>query len=216
MKKGVRVWSADRSQRFGIVASDLNELLEKCLIKFELPDPTRVRFVLEEDGTEIDEAFFSTVAPHTRLILLNDGEIWHPPMLPFPIKCTAKPTAPASPPKVVINNEDMTDGEIEVSETKRAEQLFAELFTNPASIALLELSDIEVIKDADVYSLVTTINRDWALQVQELCTSYYIQKKSEHDALEFINLLKDKSIKIETEAEAVEYFSNLKGKPLKK
>ena len=204
MKKGVRVWSADRLKRFGVVASDLAELLEKCVGKFELNPSSNIRFVLEEDGTEIDDAFFSTVAPHTRLIVLDGNESWRPPTLPIPVKCTVTP-------KVVVDSVDGGEPEI-----KKAEQLFAELFTNPASIALLDLADIEIIKDADVNSLVTTINREWALQVQELCTSYYVQKKNEHDALEFISLLKDKSIKIETEAEAVEYFSNLKDKPLKK
>ena len=48
-----------------------------CLIVLQL-SAKDVRFVLESDGTEVDdEEYFQTIEPHTPLVILQPGEQWH-------------------------------------------------------------------------------------------------------------------------------------------
>lgn len=37
-----------------------------------------LRLVLEDDGVEIDETFFATLEPNSKLVLIKEGENWSP------------------------------------------------------------------------------------------------------------------------------------------
>ncbi|XP_075441504.1 lipid transferase CIDEA [Ascaphus truei] len=71
-----RVSDRDRSQRKGIVAGTLKELIEKAINTFLLTTGL-VYLVLEEDGTVVDtEAFFQSLEDNTQFLLLEEGQKW--------------------------------------------------------------------------------------------------------------------------------------------
>ncbi|XP_050738259.1 DNA fragmentation factor subunit alpha-like [Eriocheir sinensis] len=169
MNKPVRVWSQDRKRRHGVVASSFDEAMQKGAAKLGLPDPTSVTLVLEEDGTVVDEDYWETIPAETKLILLSADEVWKP--------------SPLSVPSNLLLVSDETDSAAD--DDQKARNLLNALQQNPASVALLSLSDLEIIKDANLSST------DSSLQLQELCIEFYVKKKQETDALEFVDLLKE-------------------------
>ncbi|KAI4880132.1 hypothetical protein NFI96_003960 [Prochilodus magdalenae] len=81
-----RVCTQSRLRTNVLVATSLNELLEKAARSFLLP----CRFltlVLEEDGTVVDsETFFHSLPANTLFMVLDKGEEWtyNPPVVLFP------------------------------------------------------------------------------------------------------------------------------------
>lgn len=172
MKKPVRVWSQDRRKRHGVVAGSYDEAIQKGAAKLGLPDPTEVTIVLEEDGTVVDDDYWETIAPDTKVVLLAKGEKWRPP--------------PLSVPNNLLVVSDETDGA--ENEEQKAQDLLNAIQKNPASVALLSLSDLEIIKDARI----STDKSDSSMQLQELCIEFYIKKKKVAEAMEFVDLLKER------------------------
>ncbi|KAK8748390.1 hypothetical protein OTU49_016118 [Cherax quadricarinatus] len=176
MKKPIRVWSQDRKRRHGVVAETFDEVIEKGAAKLELPDPCTVTVVLEEDGTVVDDDYWETIAPDTKLILLSANEVWKP--------------SPLSVPSNLLFISDETDGTVD--DDQRALNLFAALKQNPASVALLSLSDLEIIKDANLSAPgLSKHNSECSVQLQELCIEFYVKKKKEAEAMELVDLLKE-------------------------
>nr|DBA24432.1 TPA: hypothetical protein GDO54_012084 [Pyxicephalus adspersus] len=71
-----RVANRDRSQRKGVVASTLKELIEKAIDTL-LITASVVTLVLEEDGTVVDtEEFFQSLEDNTNFLLLEGGQKW--------------------------------------------------------------------------------------------------------------------------------------------
>ena len=169
MNKPVRVWSQDRKRRHGVVASSFDEAIQNGASKLGLPDPTTVTLVLEEDGTAVDEDYWETIPPETKLILLSRDEVWKP--------------SPLSVPSNLLLVSDELDSAI--AEDQKARNLLNAIEDNPASVALLSLSDLEIIKDANVASANTST------ELQELCIEFYLKKKKEAEAMEFVDLLKE-------------------------
>lgn len=174
--KPVRVWSQDRKRRHGVVATSLDDVVKKGSAKLGLPEPGAVTVVLEEDGTVVDDDYWETVASDTRLILLSEGEVWKP--------------SPLSVPSNLLLVSDETDGTVD--DQQKALNLLTALQQNPASVALLSLSDLEIIKDANLNAPeLSTQKSDSSVQLQELCIEFYVKKKQEAEALEFVELLKE-------------------------
>ncbi|MPC22527.1 Cell death activator CIDE-A [Portunus trituberculatus] len=169
MNKPVRVWSQDRKRRYGVVASNFDEAVQKGAVKLGLPDPTTVTLVLEEDGTAVDEDYWETIPPDTKLILLSGDEVWKP--------------SPLSVPSNLLLVSDEPDSATD--DVQKARNLINAIQDNPASVALLSLSDLEIIKDANFSS------SDSSMKLQELCIEFYVKKKKEAEAMEFVDLLKE-------------------------
>lgn len=169
MNKPVRVWSQDRKRRYGVVASSFDEAVQKGAAKLGLPDPTTVTLVLEEDGTAVDEDYWETIPADTRLILLSGDEVWKP--------------SPLSVPSNLLLVSDEPDSATD--DAQKARNLLNAIQDNPASVALLSLSDLEIIKDANLSS------SDSSMKLQELCIEFYVKKKKEAEAMEFVDLLKE-------------------------
>ncbi|XP_053322178.1 cell death activator CIDE-A [Spea bombifrons] len=71
-----RVSNHDGSQRKGIVASTLKELIEKSVDAFYIT-VSLVALVLEEDGTVVDtEEFFQSLEENTHFVLLEGRQRW--------------------------------------------------------------------------------------------------------------------------------------------
>ncbi|XP_063585910.1 DNA fragmentation factor subunit alpha-like isoform X1 [Penaeus indicus] len=176
MKKPIRVWSQDRKRRYGVVANSFKDVIEKGAAKLGIQDTGTLTVVLEEDGTVVDDAYWETLAPDTKLIFLAADEAWHP--------------SPLSVPSNLLFVSDEIDGPM--GDEERAVNLLKSLEQNPASVALLSLSDLEVIKDANISSLeLPKQTSDSSLQLQELCIEFYVKKKKEAEAMELVDLLKE-------------------------
>lgn len=152
-----------------MVAGSFEEAVQKGAAKLGLPDPTAVTLVLEEDGTVVDEDYWETIPADTKLILLSADEVWKP--------------SPLSVPSNLLLVSDETD--CATDDDQKARNLLNALQQNPASVALLSLSDLEIIKDANLSST------DSSMQLQELCIEFYVKKKKEAEAMEFVDLLKE-------------------------
>ncbi|XP_034285319.1 lipid transferase CIDEA [Pantherophis guttatus] len=73
-----RVCNHDRSSRRGLVASSLQELINKTLDALMITAGL-ITLVLEEDGTVVDtEDFFQSLGDNTQLMLLEKGQKWKP------------------------------------------------------------------------------------------------------------------------------------------
>ncbi|XP_063155156.1 lipid transferase CIDEA isoform X1 [Candoia aspera] len=73
-----RICNHDRSSRKGVVASSLQELINKTLDALMITAGL-ITLVLEEDGTVVDtEDFFQSLGDNTQLMLLDKGQKWKP------------------------------------------------------------------------------------------------------------------------------------------
>ncbi|XP_059807737.1 DNA fragmentation factor subunit beta [Hypanus sabinus] len=73
--KSFKVKSLNKDTKYGIVARNLDELLEKGCKKLQLPQ-NKCRVCLNEDGTEIDADYFLTLKDNCELIILEEGQEW--------------------------------------------------------------------------------------------------------------------------------------------
>lgn len=177
MKRPLKVWSADREKRYGIVVDTYENLKIKAAEKLGVIFNNDIRLVLEEDGTLVDESYWEHLKDHTRVMLLEPTDIWRPATLWPPMK---------NDPNI-----DFVDGNS--GEQLSSEKLFEKLQQNPAIMVLLKLSEMEMIKDADLDEIDgSRINKDMARDLQEKCTDLYLMKKKEQEALEVIDLIKQK------------------------
>ncbi|XP_013787257.1 uncharacterized protein LOC106471214 [Limulus polyphemus] len=77
-----KVWSCNRETRKAVVATSLSDLKAKGGEKLGYNNSSKLRVVLESDGTEVeDENYFKTVDKDTVFILLRPGERWFPPSM---------------------------------------------------------------------------------------------------------------------------------------
>ncbi|XP_074843578.1 lipid transferase CIDEA isoform X2 [Carettochelys insculpta] len=71
-----RVSNHDRSSRKGLVASSLQELINKALDALMITAGV-ITLVLEEDGTVVDtEEFFQSLGDNTQFMILEKGQTW--------------------------------------------------------------------------------------------------------------------------------------------
>ncbi|VDI50089.1 Hypothetical predicted protein [Mytilus galloprovincialis] len=75
----LKIFTHDRRirKRKGVFASSFADMVNKCKEKFTIAEGNHITFVLNEDGVEIDDEFFSTLTPNTILMILNEGETWN-------------------------------------------------------------------------------------------------------------------------------------------
>ena len=81
--KPYKIQDAERRiGRVGVAASTLKDLKEKAAAKFGIEPTSKLRIVLEEDGTEIeDEDYFATLPGQTAFVVLKQGQFWNGCML---------------------------------------------------------------------------------------------------------------------------------------
>uniref|UniRef100_A0A8D0BHU1 Cell death inducing DFFA like effector a n=1 Tax=Salvator merianae TaxID=96440 RepID=A0A8D0BHU1_SALMN len=73
-----RVCNHDRSNRRGVVANNLQDLISKTLDALMIASEL-ITLVLEEDGTVVDtEDFFQSLEDNTHFMLLEKGQKWKP------------------------------------------------------------------------------------------------------------------------------------------
>ncbi|XP_011306246.1 uncharacterized protein Drep2 [Fopius arisanus] len=78
-KRPFKIWDSWRNVRKGLVVSNFEELLHRGKEKLGVPQNEIVSFVLESDGTQVEDGeYFKTLANNTILLLLRHGERWCP------------------------------------------------------------------------------------------------------------------------------------------
>lgn len=148
--------------------------------------------VLEDDGTVVDEAFWEGVEPQKRLIVLKADESWQPPPTAIPnIFQYAKG----------LSSDDATDGvgDSTDSAAHHTIHMFIELQNNPAAMALLNMENLELIKDIDLDDVLNNegsygLDKEFCKRIQDMSIELYVKRRTEADAMEYINLLKEHNI----------------------
>ncbi|XP_012674582.1 DNA fragmentation factor subunit beta [Clupea harengus] len=74
--KLVKIRSANEPRKFGVGATTLSELVEKSCQLLKIP-PCGSRVCLYEDGTELTEVYFRSLAVNAELVLVGKGQHWN-------------------------------------------------------------------------------------------------------------------------------------------
>ncbi|KAK6620408.1 hypothetical protein RUM44_006809 [Polyplax serrata] len=78
-KRPFKVWDSWRNIRKALVVSSFEELLIRGREKLSIPATENVRLVLDVDGTQVEDGeYFRTLPNNTVLLILRQGERWHP------------------------------------------------------------------------------------------------------------------------------------------
>ncbi|XP_018022038.1 uncharacterized protein LOC108678190 [Hyalella azteca] len=190
-KKPVRVWSCDRKLRYGIVADSWKQLQEKIDLKFSLGGKN-FSVVLEEDGTLVDETFWEAVEAQKRLMVVQEHECWVPAPVPIPNFLSGMQDLP-------IDSSDTTDAAPAVAH--HTIHMFIELQNNPAALALLNLDNLELIKDIDLDEILNSegsygLDKEFCKKIQDMSIELYVKRRTESQAMEYIELLKEFQVSV--------------------
>jgi len=138
MRRPYKVLDRTRSLKKGVMAANLDELLEKSRSKLGYDMDRQLLAVLEEDGTEVEEDdYFQTLENNTTLMLLYAGERW----------------SPFSSPDAVDSVGGAGDN------MARLLCLLTRLEVEPGCIALMSEADLELLAEMDTNSLPPTFPR---------------------------------------------------------
>lgn len=149
--------------------------------------------VLEEDGTVVDKAFWESVEAQQRLMVLKEGDSWQAPptALPNIIKYSKGLSSN-------VDSRDSTDSAAAPGPAHHTIHMFIELQNNPAGLALFNLDNLEVIKDIDLDDILNNeattsygLDKEFCKRIQDMSIELYVKKRTEADAMEYINLLKE-------------------------
>jgi len=137
-RRPYKVLDRTRSLKKGVMAANLDELLEKSRTKLGYDKDKQLLAVLEEDGTEVEEDdYFQTLENNTTLMLLYAGERWSP----F--------SSPDAVDSAVGGGDNMA----------RLLCLLTRLETEPGCIALMGETDLELLAEMETNSLPPTFPR---------------------------------------------------------
>ncbi|XP_063516133.1 DNA fragmentation factor subunit beta isoform X2 [Pongo pygmaeus] len=73
--KSVKLRALRSPRKFGVAGRSCQEVLRKGCLRFQLPERGS-RLCLYEDGTELTEDYFPSVADNAELVLLTSGQAW--------------------------------------------------------------------------------------------------------------------------------------------
>ena len=200
--KPVRVWSGDRKLKYGIVADTWIQLKEKIDSKFTLEGKI-FTVVLEDDGTVVDEAFWEGIEPHQRLIVLEVGESWKAPPKAIPDvfkygNCQGSTENVSSGHEVLRNSHGEGSGVLDDG-SNHAMHMFTELQSNPAAVALFTLENLEQLVNTDLDDVMSHeessgLDKDFCRRIQDMSIELYLKRRTETEAMEYINMLKEYKI----------------------
>ncbi|XP_013416677.1 DNA fragmentation factor subunit alpha [Lingula anatina] len=178
-----KIWNATRSLNLkkGVAASNLDELIEKGKEKLGIPDDSKVKVVLEEDGTEVeDNDYFLCLKDNTTFLLLKPGEKW------------TKVRDP-SPDETDFGREIYkvdTDSATSSGITFTIQRLKDRLQEDPEAFFLLSNEELQDIVDLDPHEL-ARILQDSTSNVetlQETCQRYLDDRIKTSEAMELLKL----------------------------
>jgi len=173
-RKPLKLWDVHRDNKIGLVAGSLGEFVRKGKQRLGVPESASVRVVLEEDGTAIeDEEYFSTLNPHTVLMLIPPGHRWiDSKEYEYTVQIQDEPDAAAAA------------GGNTTAATRR-QQLLQRLRQDPGCIALLGGSDLELLGDLTP-EMTAGYDAQFVAEVQEASCRYLDGRRDVEEALSFI------------------------------
>ncbi|XP_063225373.1 DNA fragmentation factor subunit alpha-like isoform X2 [Bacillus rossius redtenbacheri] len=164
-----------RENRKGIVASSLNEFIDRARKKLGLPKEALVRVVLEQDGTEVDDdEYFSTMEKNTSLMVLVGDQRWLPP-------------GKIPRYQIVVDETDATGNRL--SSSKELTGLVDRLHGDLTHLSMLGGKDLELLSDMDPDSLADIMpDKKFLEQLKEASGRFLSEKRQAQDALELLKL----------------------------
>ncbi|OPL22014.1 DNA fragmentation factor, 45 kD, alpha subunit [Mytilus galloprovincialis] len=169
-----KIWNQDRSVKKGIVASSLQELVQKGKDKLGITSTDGLRVVIAEDGTEVDDEDYFVFLPHnSTLMILPKGQMWRPEGIG----------------EVSGHDEpDFIGGGTEISE--RSKEMIAGLQKNITRIITLSNEDLQLIVDLAIGHLAHLLQdtENYAKTVQEACQRHLDERSQTTQALDLLQL----------------------------
>lgn len=166
-----KVVDCTRERRFGIVASSLQDFINRAREKLGMCGPV-VKVVLEQDGTEVDEEeYFCTLERNTSLMLLGPNDKWVPPGRGY------------------RSNNDEVDGGRGIS------GLLTRLHGDVGHVSLLGGYELELLSDMDPDSLTDIIpDRSFLDQLKQASGRILSDKRQAQEALDLLKLYHSASL----------------------
>lgn len=171
-----RIWSSDRSVKKGVIASSLNELVQKGREKVGISPGETVRVVLEEDGTEIDDDDYFLFLPHnTTLMLLTRDQRWA-------VEGKESPSGQDEPDFMSTG-----DGQ-QISE--RTREMIAGLQRDITRLIAFSNDDLQGVVDLSVPALASLLHdtESFAEAVQEACQRHLDERMQTSEAMDLLRL----------------------------
>lgn len=170
--KPYKICDASRSIKKGVVASSLEDLIQKLPEKLGRTEPSEtVTIVLENDGTEVDEEdYFSTLEENTCLMALYDAEKW---------------TSEIPQCHITLDTTDDASGQ------RRLPSLVGQLKQNICHVSVLGGPDLELLSDMDPDSVADILfpnDKEFLETLKEASGRILCEKRQAQDAMELLNL----------------------------
>ncbi|XP_039289286.1 DNA fragmentation factor subunit alpha-like [Nilaparvata lugens] len=162
-------WSRER--KFGVVASSLQDFVDKACEKLNMTGPVKV--VLELDGTEVDEEeYFNTLECNTCLMVLADSEKW--------VQQGRHLRIPG----------DTVDGDrCGGGRDGAVRPLLSRIHGDVAHVSMLGGQELELLSDMDPDSLTDIIpDRSFLDQLKEASGRFLCDKRQAQEALDLLKL----------------------------
>ncbi|CAG2055616.1 unnamed protein product [Timema podura] len=170
----LKVMDFTREHRKGVVASSLQEFIDRARKKLGIPPTIPVRIVLEQDGTEVDDdEYFSTMDKNTSLMILINDQRWLPPgKLPRY--------------QIVVDETDAAGNRLNKDLSGLVDRLHGDL----TQISMLGGKDLELLSDMDPDSLADIMpdKKMFLEQLKEASGRFLSEKRQAQDALELLKL----------------------------
>nr|CAD7396395.1 unnamed protein product [Timema cristinae] len=170
----LKVMDFTREHRKGVVASSLQEFIDRARKKLGIPPTIPVRIVLEQDGTEVDDdEYFSTMDKNTSLMILINDQRWLPP-------------GKIPRYQIVVDETDAAGNRLNKDLSGLVDRLHGDL----TQISMLGGKDLELLSDMDPDSLADIMpdNRMFLEQLKEASGRFLSEKRQAQDALELLKL----------------------------
>lgn len=169
-----KIWNLDRTIKKGVVASSLQDLIEKGKDKLGLQSTEDLRVVLADDGTEVDDEDYFVFLPHnSTLMILHKTQTWRP-------EGAGIETGHDEP--------DFIGEGVDISE--RTKETIAGLQKNITRIITLSNDDLQLIVDLPVSHLAHLLQdtENYAKTVQEACQRHLDERSQTTQALDLLQL----------------------------
>ncbi|XP_075226963.1 DNA fragmentation factor subunit alpha-like [Lycorma delicatula] len=159
-----KVVDCSREKRFGVVASSLQEFIDKACEKLGITGSVKV--VLEQDGTEVDEEeYFNTLERNTSLMILAGNEKW------------------------VQQGRNLRVPGDEVDGGRGLGRLLNRLHDDLSHVSLLGGCELELLSDMDPDSLTDIIpDKAFLDQLKEASGRFLSDKRQAQEALDLLKL----------------------------
>jgi DNA fragmentation factor alpha subunit len=169
-RRPFKVWTADRSVRKGLTASNLDDLIRIAKAKLEVDDEVTV--VLEDDGTEIDsEQYFQSLNTNTVLLVLKQNERWHP----------AGVDAIRAGPSSSVDETDRTTGSTTLGLVQKA-------VGDPNSLLFMSVDELQDLSDVDP-SCCPGLSGSAVTEIVEMAGRLYNQRMAVKESLQLMRVI---------------------------